>query len=256
MRNDSDSIVHLPIVFMAKIHQFFMHLALFSQNLINTNKIEVGDNKFKTKNVSTTVRLAAKFFNKMQEHVDDNSIPKDVPAFAKSFFIEAPGGGFAPKPRTNEAEKPGTTQPADGNGGGKRKANGKEQQGQKKPKKEFSDRSLKMGLFHVKKGTPALKAFPNKSTLKNRANICMDFCCHEKKCNFNHLLCKNGKHYTNWKNVPDEDKLILLNHMNTTVLMWLDAETFEKHKITIAPEFAHLLGDTTGPKKKATKKST
>jgi hypothetical protein len=93
MRDNSDSIAHLPMVFMAKIHQFFMHLASFSQNSINTNKIEVGDNKFKVKNVSTMVRLAAKFFNKMQEHVDDNSIPKDVPAFAKSFFIEAPGGG-------------------------------------------------------------------------------------------------------------------------------------------------------------------
>ncbi len=91
------------------------------------------------------------------------------------------GGGFTPEPKTNEAKESGTTQPADGNGGGKRKANGKEQQGQKKPKKEFSDRSLKMGLFHVKKETPASKALPDKSTLKNGASICMDFCCHEKK---------------------------------------------------------------------------
>jgi hypothetical protein len=113
-----------------------------------------------------------------------------------------------------------------------------------------------MGLFHMKKGTPSSKALPDKSTLKNKVSICMDFCCHEKKCNFNHLLCKNGKHYTNWKNLPGKDKLILLNHMNTTGLMWLDTETFEKHKITIAPEYAHLLGDATGPKKKATKKST
>jgi hypothetical protein len=53
------------MVFMAKNHQFFMHLASFSQNLINTNKIKVGNNKFETKNVSTAVRLATKFFNKM-----------------------------------------------------------------------------------------------------------------------------------------------------------------------------------------------
>ncbi len=56
--------------------------------------------------------------------------------------------------------------------------------------------------------------------------------------------------------MPNEDKLTLLNHMNTLGLMCLNAETFEKHKITIAPKFAHLLGDATGPKKKATKKST
>jgi hypothetical protein len=54
--------------------------------------------------------------------------------------------------------------------------------------------------------------------------------------------------------VPDKDKPTLLNHMNTTGLMWLNTETFKKHKITIAPKFAHLLGNVTGPKKKATKK--
>ncbi len=56
--------------------------------------------------------------------------------------------------------------------------------------------------------------------------------------------------------MPEEDKLVLLKHMDTTGLMWLDAKTFKKHKITIAREFVHLLGNTTGPKQKATKKST
>jgi hypothetical protein len=41
--------------------------------------------------------------------------------------------------------------------------------------------------------------------------------------------------------------------MDSTSLMWLDAERFEKHKITIAPEYAHLLGNATGPKQKAVK---
>jgi hypothetical protein len=174
MRDNFGSIAHLPMFFMAKIHQFFMHLALFSQNSINTTEIKVGNNKFETRSLSTAVKLASKFFSKMQEHVDDNSIPKDVPAFAKSFFVEAPGGGFVPAP-ADETKKPSTTQPADGNGGNKRKANGEEQQGQKKTKKEFSDRSLKMGLFHVKKGTSASKALPDKSILKDGVSICLDF---------------------------------------------------------------------------------
>jgi hypothetical protein len=33
-------------------------------------------------------------------------------------------------------------------------------------------------------------------------------------------------------------------------LMWLDADTFKKHENVIAPEFAHLLGNTIGPKQK------
>jgi len=93
MRDNSDSIAHLPMVFMSKIHQFFLHLAYFSQNSINTNKIEIGDSTFETKQVSVAVKLASNFFAKMQEHIDDNSILKDVPAFTKSFFAEATGGG-------------------------------------------------------------------------------------------------------------------------------------------------------------------
>jgi len=256
MRDNSDCIAHLPMIFMSKIHQFFMHLASFSQNSINTNKIETGDDKFETRSVSVAVKLASKFFAKMQEHIDDNSIPKDVPAFAKSFFVEATGGGFVPAPTADEAAKPATNQPTDANGGGKRKANGEAEQqaeGQKK-KRNTSDKSLKMGLFHLKKGTPVSKALPDKSTLKD--GVCLDFCCHERKCNFNHLLCKNGKHYTNWKNVPEEDRPILLKHMEKSGVMWLDAETFKKHEVVIAPEFAHLLGDATGPKKTSAGKST
>ena len=253
MRDNSDCIAHIPMIFMSKIHQFFMHLASFSQNSINTNKIERGDDKFETRSVSTAVKLASKFLAKMQEHIDDNSIPKDVPAFAKSFFVEASGGGFVPAPPATETAKPTTNQPANENGGGKRKTNGdgdQQAEGQKK-KRNTSDKSLKMGLFHLKKGTPASKALPEKSTLKE--GICLDFCCHERKCNFNHLLCKNGKHHTNWKNIPEDDRLTLLKHMDMdskSGLMWLDAETFKKHDIVIAPEFIHLLGDATGPKPK------
>jgi hypothetical protein len=137
MRDNSDSIAHLPMVFMSKTHQFFMHLASFSQNSINTNKIETGDSKFETRSVSVAVKLASKFFAKMQEHIDDNSIPKDVPAFAKSFFVEATGGGFVPAPPAAEAAKPTANQPADANGGGKHKGNGEgEQQAEGQKKKE------------------------------------------------------------------------------------------------------------------------
>jgi hypothetical protein len=257
MHDNSDRIAHLPMVFMRKIDQFFMHLALFLQSLINTNKIEVGDHKFETKMVSTAVKLASKFFSKMQEHVDDNSIPKDVPAFARSIFVDASGGGYVHAPTVDEPKIPATTtQPAEANPNDKRKPNGEEHDGKKKPRKQFSDKSLKMGLFHLKKGTPAAKALPDKSTLKGGASICLDFCCHERKCNFTHLLCKNGKHYTNWKNGPDDIKLSLLKHMSATGLLWLDAETFTKHSILIAPEFAHLLGNATGPKPKANTTST
>ncbi len=63
----------------------------------------------------------------------------------------------------------------------------------------------------------------------------------------------NRKHYTNWKNVPSEDKIVLLSHMNDTSLLWFDKETMKKHKINIAPKYFHLLGDATGPNLKSAK---
>ena len=113
-----------------------------------------------------------------------------------------------------------------------------------------------MGLFHVKQGAPASKALPDKSMLKDSIGICMDFCSHEKKCNYPHQLCRNRKHYTNWKNAPNYNKVTLLKHMDSLGLMWLDAETFKKHKIVVTPEFAHLPGDAMGPKQKVAQKST
>ncbi len=115
----------------------------------------------------------------------------------------------------------------------------KSSKGRRSLRKSFWTRASRWACFMLKKGTPASKSLPDKSTLKDGAGICMDFCSHKKKCTYPHQLCKNGKHYTNWKNVPDEDKITLLKHINSLGLMWLDAETFEKHKIMIAPKFAH-----------------
>ena len=55
--------------------------------------------------------------------------------------------------------------------------------------------------------------------------------------------------------VQDDDKLTILKHMYETGSAWLDAKKFEKHNNSIPPEFAQLLGDASGPKKKAAKKS-
>jgi len=97
----------------------------------------------------------------MLEHIDENSIPKKIPAFAKSLFVEAPKAGFTHKSHTTKTIKWSANQISTAaNEGGKRKLHGGDDPGNKKPRKEFSDRSLKMGLFHIRKGTPPNKAFP------------------------------------------------------------------------------------------------
>ncbi len=162
-----------------------MHLANFSQNSLNTDKVELGDSDFDTRLVKTGVRLGAKFINKMIKHVKDNLVPKEILKFAKSLFVEQTTGGIITLAATNTNAKnqkgtaisgavvSGTAVSGESN---KRKSNENEP-GKKKSRKEFSDKSLKMGLFHTKKGTPATKALPKKGKLKDE--IYLDFCVHE-----------------------------------------------------------------------------
>ena len=57
MRDNSEDIAHLPMVFMGKIHQFFQHLTSFSQNSIDTNKVELGLLDLDDEHVKTAVKL-------------------------------------------------------------------------------------------------------------------------------------------------------------------------------------------------------
>ncbi len=133
------------MVFMGKIHQFFQHLANFSQNSLNMNKVKLGDSDFKTRLVKTGVKLGAKFFNKMIKHVEDNLLRKDIPAFAKSLFVEQTTGRIITLVATNTNAKNQKSAAVSGEGY-KRKSDGNEP-GKKKSRKEFSDKSLKMQTF-------------------------------------------------------------------------------------------------------------
>ncbi len=87
---------HQPMLFMGKLHQFFQHMALFSQNSVNTNRVEhsIKSEYLDIKSISIAIKLASKFWKKMTEHIDDNTVPKEIPSFAHSLFVEQAGGGF------------------------------------------------------------------------------------------------------------------------------------------------------------------
>ena len=78
MRDNSEYIAHMPVVLMGKLHQCFQHLASFSQNSMNTNKVELNDNALDIKHITTAVKLVSKFFKKMTEHIEDSSVPKEI----------------------------------------------------------------------------------------------------------------------------------------------------------------------------------
>jgi hypothetical protein len=117
---------------MAKIHQFFQRLALFSQNSINTNKVELKDSSLDTKQITATVKLVTKFIKKMIEHADNNSVPKEIPPFAKSFFVEQGSKTITIAPSADLTSS--ATQPAVTSEGKKRKSDTTNPAGTKKKK--------------------------------------------------------------------------------------------------------------------------
>ncbi len=199
-----------------------------------------------SKNIVIAVKLGSKFLKKMAEHIEDNTVPKEVPSFVRSLFTET---STIPLLLTNTNGVVATVPaiaPATKSEGGKKKEG--KQNRCKKQKREGgpSNKSLQMGLFHTKIGISAGAAHPKKGKLKDK--ICLDFRSHTRKCSKPHQVCMDGKQYTHSNRIPDEDKALILAHCNSTGKMWLDAETLKKHVIVIPPEFAHLLSDASGPK--------
>ena len=233
MRDNSNSITHLPFVFMAKLDHFFQNLAAFSQNSINTNKAENNNQTFNVKQVTIAVKLMSKFFKQMTEHIEDSSVPKGISPFARAFFVKQSGkDALGATSTTSTDQKTDAKQPAAMTKGVKLKSDGTNPNPMRN-KKKILDKSMAMRIFHLKKGTPVTKALPGKSNLKDSVSICLDFCCHERKCKYPHALCRNGKHYTNWKNIPKEDKTMLLSHMNETGLLWFDKDTMKNIRLRL-----------------------
>jgi hypothetical protein len=143
MSDNKDMLAHLRMIFLGKLHQFFQHLASFSQNSINTNKVEIGNSTLEMKHITISMKLAAKFIIEMVKHIDDNSVPKEISAFAKDLFVEQTVKCIALAIPDVKQKKQPSTQPAASGDDEKRKANVNEP-GQNKPRKKFSDKSAKI----------------------------------------------------------------------------------------------------------------
>jgi hypothetical protein len=142
-------LTHLHMLFMAKIHQFFQNLVLFSQNSVNTNLVEHGatNNELNISNVVIAVKFAMNFWKKMNDHIKDDTVPKEIPSFAHSMFFKNAGvvvATAAPVTIDKSAKTPASLNEAKGKKSGEEPRN-------KKQKRETSNRSLKMGLFHTEK---------------------------------------------------------------------------------------------------------
>jgi hypothetical protein len=233
----------LPYIFLNMLHKVLSQLAVFSSNLVNNNLVEHGDNgsNLIITLVMKIIKFVLRFFNKMDNHILEGLFPDSVPNFTPqdanpkhqaANAISATAGESAGKIKI-KTSPPGT--PACERTSKKQKV--KTAAGAK----DFT----KAGLFRCKEGTPFLELFPTNLSKK----YCSFFCFHNKKCTKPKQTC-NFEHIGKWDKIPANDQSKILAHCHATqgTKVWLNAETFAKHKATVPDKFAYLLGDGKGPK--------
>ncbi len=213
-------------------------LAHFSSNSKNTNSIKLGKSTFDNKNLNGTIKYASSFLIKMEKYVAEDSVPTDVPSFARG-IIESIKPAEKASAKTSASSGSASSGAADP---------GQDELDKKKQKKVTGKKNTdftKLGLFHTKDGIEDGKVFPN--TLK--LPLCSKFFLQGKACDKPKQACKFA-HVVTWKSIKEEDQNKILKHCVATNNLWLDDETMKKHKAKLPSEFEHLLGDTTGPKPK------
>jgi hypothetical protein len=236
----------LPFIFSNKLLQVLSQLAIYSTNTVNINLVECGDNGA---NVSTVqllkiAKLVARFFEQMENHILEGSYPDTVPAFTPR---DANPNHKVPSVilATNVEERPSAEKTkTDVSPPGTPTCKRTSKRQKLKPgagSKDFT----KAGLFCCKEGTPIAELSP--TNLLNK--YCSFFCYHDKKCPKPKQSC-NFEHVDKWGKIPANDQTKILEHCHASGgKIWLDVDTFAKHRVTNIPgKFAYFLGDAKGPK--------
>jgi hypothetical protein len=242
--NVNGKVPQLPYIFLNMLHKVLSQLASFSTNLVNNNLVEHGDERSKLTItlVLKIVKFVTRFFSNIKNHIMEGSVPDSIPNFtprnANPKIIQAataiaPVGEVAALKTKSDALPPDT--PAHERNGKKQKI---------KPAAEGKD-FTKAGLFCCKEGTPISELFP--SNLEKK--YCSFFYFHYKKCSKPNQAC-DFDHIGKWDKIPANNQLKILEHFHATEgnKVWLDANTFTKHRATVPNKYAYLLGDSKGPK--------
>ncbi len=240
-----DKIPQLPYIFLNMFHKVLSQLASFSTNSVNNSLVEHGDDgsKLTIPLIVTIIKFTARFFSNIENHIMEGSVPDSVlnftPCDSNPKLLQAATIMVPPNAAVGTSKKKPKTLPP---GTPARERIGKKQRIKTAP---GAQNFTKAGLFHYKEGTPFSDLFP--ITLEKK--YCSFFCLHGKKCSKPSQVCKY-EHIGKWDKIPTNDQIKILEHCHATQgkKIWLDAETFAKHKNTIPDKYAYLLGDSKGPK--------
>jgi hypothetical protein len=228
------------------LHQILAQLASFLANSVNNNLMELGDDgaKLITTSVQKIVKYVARFFHRMDNHILEGTYPDVIPKFTPkdanpkdqiaSVIASIDQGGLDLSRKLKpEASPPSTT--------ARERLPTKQKLKPAIGVKDFT----KAGLFHCKDGFQTNELFP----LDLSKKYCTFFCFHNKRCSKPNQACE-FEHVGRWEKIPtgDQEKILTHCHAGKGRKVWLDADTFMKHKVTIPEKYAYLLGDTSGCK--------
>ena len=238
LRDHKNDCAQLPFVFMWEIQRFIQSLAKFSKNSVNVRHIQTNVSNLDTSEITSAVKSISTFMTDMSDHVNNDTVPTSIPRYARNFITIK-----------KEDDTPPSSVPNITNENNKRKPDSSLEQGKKK-KKDTSEQSSK-GIFHASPSESVTKILPPKDLLSQP--FCLNFCAQGRVCDKPQTGCKFGKHYSNYKFIPAEDRKVILNHMDASKLLWFDETTMMKHNMTdeIPSEYKYLLGNASGPKAKS-----
>ncbi len=102
--------------------------------------------------------------------------------------------------------------------------------------------SQKLVYSVARRELQSLSCFPQEK-------LCSFFSFNDKKCSKPNQAC-DFEHIGKWDKIPAADQRKILKHCHAAQgkKIWLDAETFVKHKVMVPEKFTYLLGDPNGPK--------
>jgi hypothetical protein len=238
LRDHKNDCAQLLFVFMWEIQRFLQCLVKFSKHSVNIRNIQTNVPDLDTSEITSAVKNFSTFMTSMNDHVSNDTVPTNIPRYARSFITSK-----------KEDEAPPSSVPNITNENNKRKPDATLEQGKKK-KRDTSEQSSK-GIFHAPTSESIAKILPPKDSLSQP--FCLNFCAQGRVCDKPSATCKFGKHYSSYKFIPTDDRKAILSHMDTTKLLWFDETTMMKHNMNdeIPSEYKYLLGNASGPKAKS-----
>ena len=237
---------------------------MFSKNTVNISKAvtaeALGTNDLAGLQVTlleSAIRQPVKFLNKVKECVIDSEHIKQVPSMTPPSMDPAMINLQSQNTHTRVASgannhhvADSTTQarasPGDNAAKQKRK---KEQYEKDKKAKALKGGPVKdytnAGIIHVKNGALWTDVFPTGLSIK----LCGPFMARRFQCT-NSGSARKFEHMANWSRFAKADQEKLLKHWDATKVAWLDEDTLKKHNITLADEYAHMVGNASGIKRR------